>query len=441
LAAVSSARLLIDEVNVIASKSEQAAIFESRSRAVQGYEIAFRPMHSCETISKRRQSALPTFSPTSTIESSTPMSHLNPTLADKLTRFALALIDQQQAQVIVPPIKPEPGFWFGGGNLVESDDGTLCLVGRYRNAGDSRTGLAAGERGCELAVFLSDDRGRSFQKVLRLDKADLSRDDQRVLSIEGAAIVRSDDGYELFVSTEKDGVGYPPGFEDHLKLGTGVWAIDRRRASSIDGLTDAPQETVVSSRDPRFVHVKDPFVYRTRDDDFMLLFCSHPYCWSSSNTGYAVRQRGSEAFAEPVFNFFPRGFTWDVAMTRGTCALDIPMVGGFADTHVTLLFYDGGECVRNHDEHKTAVKRPRGYSCEELGGAGYVVDGDFARIERLSQNRPLFVSPHATGCSRYVDVLVTSDGFYATWQQAQPDGSQPLVMNFLPHAAAQALLN
>ena len=172
----------------------------------------------------------------------------------------------------------------------------------------------------------------------------------------------------------------------------------------------------------------------------MLLFCSHPFCWSSSNTGYAIRHGESERFAEPMFDFFPRGFTWDVAMTRGTCVLDVPRIGAFADTQVSLMFYDGGECVRDHDEHKTAVRRPRGYSCEELGGAGYWVDGDFTQIERLSQNRPLFVSPHGSGCSRYVDVLATSDGFYATWQQAQADGSQPLVMNFLPHAAVQTLL-
>ena len=52
----------------------------------------------------------------------------------------------------------ETGFWFGGGNMVQDHDGTLWLVGRYRNHGDSRTGLGAGERGLELALFRSDDR-------------------------------------------------------------------------------------------------------------------------------------------------------------------------------------------------------------------------------------------------------------------------------------------
>ena len=129
------------------------------------------------------------------------MPSLDPWLQEKLTRFALALIDQQQARVIIPPVQPASGFWFGGGNLIEEDDGTLFLVGRYRNAGDSRTGLAAGQRGWELAVFASRDRGRSFEKRLRFGKPDLGVGDRTVLSIEGRALYRTDDRVELFVST------------------------------------------------------------------------------------------------------------------------------------------------------------------------------------------------------------------------------------------------
>lgn len=365
---------------------------------------------------------------------------LSTDLTDKLTRFALALVDQQQARVIVPPQRPAPGFWFGGGNLCEGPDGTLYLVGRYRNAGDSRTGLAGGERGLELAVFASHDRGRSFEKVLQFEKSSLDVDGRRVLSIEGSALRCTRQGFELFVSTEKDGVGYPPGFEDYLKPGTGVWSIERLAAPTLQGLRDAPRETVLASPDPRFVHIKDPFLYESPRGDLVLLFCSHPYCWTSSNTGYAVRRSGAAEFDEPVFDFFPRGVTWDVAMTRGTCVLDVPRVGAFRDHHVSLVFYDGGECVRNHDEHTAAVSRPRGYSCEELGGAAWIQNGDLGRIERLSVHRPLLTSPHGTGCSRYVDVLASGDGLYATWQQSQPDGSQALVLNVLSLNEAGELL-
>lgn len=367
------------------------------------------------------------------------MTHLNSTQQEQLRQFARALINQEQARIIIPPNAPRPGFWFGGGKLVEANDDTLYLVGRYRNAGDSRTGLAAGERGLELAIFASADRGQTFEKVLSFSKADLDVGNRRVLSIEGSALRLAPNGVELFVSSEKDGIGYPPGFEDYLKPGTGVWTIERLSAETIDGLKDAPRETVLEAADPQFVHVKDPFVYERRDGGLMLLFCSHPWCWTSSNTGY-VLSRDGRTFGHPVFDFFPRGVTWDVAMTRGTCVLDVPQVGAFRDQRVSLLFYDGGECVRNHEEHSHAVSRARGYSCEELGGLACVTDGDFSRLERLSPHRPLFASPQGTGCSRYVDVLETGDGFYATWQQSQRDGSQPLVMNFVPRDAMHDLL-
>lgn len=368
------------------------------------------------------------------------MPRINTERKQKLTHLLAALIDQRNARIVVPPSEAAPGFWFGGGNLVEDGDGTLFLVGRYRNAGDSRSGLAQGERGWELAIFASRDRGRSFEKVLRFGKDDLGVGGHRVLSIEGSALHLTDDGVELFVSSEKDGIGYPPGFEDYLKPGTGVWSVERLAAGSIAELADASPETVLASSDPRFVHVKDPAVSGRPNGDLLLLFCTHPYCWTSSNTGYARRPGGAARFDEPVFDFFPRGFTWDVAMTRGTCILDVPQVGAFSDLRVSVLFYDGGECVRNHDEHGAAVSRPRGYSCEELGGAACFAADDLTSLERLSVHRPLFVSPDGTGCSRYVDVLATHDGLYATWQQSRSDGSQPLVMNVLPDSEVRSLL-
>ncbi len=359
-------------------------------------------------------------------------------LEEKLIRFSHAMIDQKKAKVIVPPQKPEAGYWFGGGNMIEDSSGDLHVVGRYRNGGDSRTGLKAGERGCELAFFCSKDKGTTFEKTIHFNKADLNVDGKEVLSIEGAAIQLTENGVELFVSTEKDHVGYPAGFENHLKPGTGVWSVEMLSAGTIDDLPESRIKTVLSTDDPQFVHMKDPFLYRSLKQEY-LLFCSHPFSWSSSNTGFAIRQQGNK-YEEPVYDFFPRGFTWDVAMTRGTCLFDVPKVGAFSDLEASIMFYDGGECVRNHDEHKDAVSRSRGYSCEELGGAGYIVDGNISEIQRLSIYEPMFVSPYGTGCSRYVDVLETSNGFYTTWQQSQADGSQPLVMNFLSRAEANDLL-
>lgn len=366
---------------------------------------------------------------------------MRPELRERLVRFAQALVDQEKARIVVAPKANAEGYWFGGGNLVEAPNGDLYLVGRYRNAGDSRLGLGAGERGLELAIFHSTDKGGSFNQLLSFAKSDLNVGDRTVLSIEGSALHFTEQGIELFVSTEKENIGYPAGLAEYLKPNTGVWTIEQLQAATIEALQNAEPQTILRCDDPRWLHVKDPFVYPRPDGDLLVGFCTHPFSWSSSNSGYALRRQGNTDFETPVFDFFPRGFTWDVAMTRATAWLPVPQVGPFADLEPqTLLFYDGGESLRNLDEHKAAVTRPRGYSCEEIGGLAVAAGDGVHGLERLSITHPLFVSPTGLGTSRYVDVLITDDGYYTTWQQSQPDRSQPLVMNFLSHADAAAIL-
>lgn len=360
-------------------------------------------------------------------------------ITTRLKAVASRLLDQEQARVIVPPQRPGTGHWFGGGNMLEDQEGTLWLTGRFRNQGDSRTGLGAGERGLELAIYRSDDNAQKFQKSLTLSKADLSVGAREVLSIEGAALRFIEGRVELFVSTEKQGIGYPEALSSHLKPGTGVWTIDRLTADSIAQLAKAEVETVLQTDDPRFLHVKDPFLGTHQGVD-CLLFCTHPFCWTSSNTGYVRLDDQALSVERANLTFFPRGFTWDVAMTRGTALVNLPRVGVLADLDVQLFFYDGGECVRDLDQHAAAVKRPRGYSCEELGGVAYCQNGDLKTVQRLSVTHPMFVSPHGTGCSRYVDVLATKDNYIVTWQQSQDDRSQPLVMNVVPRVEVEALL-
>ena len=164
-----------------------------------------------------------------------------------------------------------------------------------------------------------------------------------------------------------------------------------------------------------------------------LIFCNHPHTWSSSSTGVAVRKPGSKNFKVLTEEVLPRGPVWDVAATRVTEKMTVPRVGVLADQPpLSLYFYDGAECLRQLDESPSAVKRPRGWSCEEIGGVAWSYDGDFPQMDRLTVNAPLFVSPHGTGCSRYISTLVTEDGIFAAWQQSQDDLSQPLVGHFLP---------
>jgi len=318
------------------------------------------------------------------------------------------------------------GYWFGGGNMAAGPDGRLYLCGRYRNAGDSRTGLDLGDRGKELVIFASSDNGDSWTRLLSLDKAAVVPGGQAALSIEGAALRFIADGVELFVSSEK-AIPYPDAVLEYRKPGTGVWTIERLSAASVEGLASAVPQTIISSNEPATLQIKDPFLGTAADGSSLLFFCHHSFNWSSSGTGFVrLNETGNQAEA-PVFDCYARGPAWDVAITRASCILPLPT--SLAPAGSGLVFYDGGECLRNLDEHAKAVQRPRGYSCEELGGLGYYTDNDPTSFRRISTIFPEFISPDGTGCLRYVDVLETRDSYIATWQQSQPDGSQALMMH------------
>ncbi len=359
---------------------------------------------------------------------------VDPRVVSDLRSFAHRLVDPAAARVAVAPERPVRGYWFGGGNMAAGPDGRLYLCGRYRSAGDSRTGLDLGDRGRELAVFASSDGGRSWEKVLSFDKAAVSPDGSEVLSIEGSALRFSPDRVDLYVSSEKR-VPYPAPVEAFRKPGTGIWTIERLTAPTPEGLAGARPRTILSSGDPATLQVKDPFLAERPGGGHYLFFCHHSFNWSSSNTGYVPVGPDGRVEGPPVFDAWPRGPAWDVAITRGTCVLPLPEPPPGAETPASdwpagigLAFYDGGECLRNLDEHATSVKRPRGYSCEELGGLGRFTDDDPRTFVRISEIFPEFTSPDGTGCLRYVDVLAAPDAFLATWQQSRPDGSQALMV-------------
>ncbi|MCP4847476.1 MAG: exo-alpha-sialidase [Verrucomicrobiaceae bacterium] len=347
--------------------------------------------------------------------------------------LASQLVDQETASVLVPPQAHAEGYWFGGGNVVVDAEGTYWLCGRYRNQGDSRTGVGAGERGLELAIFRAESPLGPWQKALSFTKEDLVCNAQAVVSIEGASLLLREGSVELFVSTEKK-QAYPDAIQTFQKEGTGCWDIDMIPAESIDQLKGSNIRQVVHCADPAALHVKDPVVFNIPGSSGAtgLIFCTHPYTWASSNTGLALREADATEFSLRTMQLLGRGAAWDVAATRITDRMPIPALGRLSDMpEMSLYFYDGAECLRSLDENPAAVSRPRGYSCEEIGGLACGVDSKFPELTRISTEEPLFVSPYGTGCSRYVSTLVTEEGILATWQQSQPDLSQPLVGNFV----------
>lgn len=346
---------------------------------------------------------------------------------EKLINLGKLLVNQEKCRVIVEPYERSRGFWFGGGKIRKDEEGRLVLTGRYRNAGDSRYGVSKGERGLELAIFVSEDDGKTFNKVKLWSKKELSLPGKEVLSIEGSSIHFGKE-IKLYVSSEKK-VEYPDGFRDYQKEGTGIWGIDVFSGSSIEEIEPENIKGILYSENPENIHIKDPAVFEMKGREY-IIYCQHPFCWSCSYTG--VGEIEGENVRIISGDMLPKGYTWDVAVTRITERLPVPKAGIFKDLpDISLYFYDGAECIREHPQSEKGVKRPRGYSCEEIGGLAYGFDEEFPVIYRLSRYFPLFYSPEGTGCSRYVSAFYDGEKIYTTWQRSFSDLSQPLVMNIV----------
>lgn len=357
-------------------------------------------------------------------------------IENKLVDLARNLIDQERARVVIEPYQRGAGFWFGAGKIRKDREGRLVLTGRYRNYGDSRLGTKVGERGLELAIFVSQDDGKTFEKIRSWSKKDLEHDGKEVLSIEGSCLYFGEK-VQLFLSLERERP-YPKGFENYQKEGTGVWEIDVMEGESIETISHHTLRNVLSSTDPGNLHLKDPLLFDLNGRTYMI-FCQHPFCWTCSYSGLAVRE--GDKFRILSQDILPRGYTWDVAVTRITERLPIPPIGIFRDLPpISLYFYDGAECMKEHSQSEKGVRRPRGYSCEEIGGLAYGIDSEFPLLHRLSLNFPLFCSPEGTGSSRYVSAFLDEDKIYAIWQRSFPDLSQPLVLNAMELEEVERIL-
>ena len=368
------------------------------------------------------------------------MKQINSIIIENLIQFSTQLVNQEKARIIVPPNSQKKGYWFGGGNMIFDEHGHLWLIGRYRDHGDSRKGVGAGPRGLELALFKSEDNASTFRKVMSWSKSALESDYLRILSIEGSALNRtSESTWEIFFSVERSRE-YPESLNDYQKLGTGVWSVSRITSNSLLDFDNSVVDEILTC-DKKFehLHVKDPVVWGPKSD--YILFCTHPFTWASGSTGYA-RRNASNHFEIADWCIVEKAHSWDIATTRITSRLPIPQIGPFADlAPCSIYFFDGAECMNALSQNASGLQRPRGYSCEELGGIYFGFDQDFPVLQKISILHPHFISPWGTGCSRYVDALLTNEGIHVSWQQSQKDQSQPLVHNFLSNKEISNLLS
>ena len=191
---------------------------------------------------------------------------------DQLRELGLRLIDQNSAKILIPAQKQEPGFWFGGGNIIQEKNGRILICGRYRNAGDSTTGTGAGERGLEFSIFAGESTNADFSKILSFSKQDLAHSSE-IVSIEGGCLLQNtqSDKIELFISTEKK-IAYPKALINFQKPGTGVWTVDLLQGTKAESIDLNSIQTVASSGNGNTLHVKDPVAFNSSNGDTELIY-------------------------------------------------------------------------------------------------------------------------------------------------------------------------
>ena len=381
-----------------------------------------------------------------------------------LVELSKEFVNQQKCKVIVAPNEDLTGFWFGAGNIVEVNEEvegikqqTLYLSGRYRNFGDSRKGLELGQRGISVALFSSTDKGTTWKLAKEWNKHELSQHlSQKILSIEGNCLYfnESTKKWEFYISSEKE-KEYPQEISEYRKPGTGIWSIDviQSDTSSILTLNPSSIREVISTSSEDILHVKDPFVYsyfRSSDQKRItkMIFCTHPFNWSSSNCALAVRENEEDVFNYHIENdqFVGRGKCWDVSVCRITSKFDVPPLlihqiksqinqqekldkeDEEKEEKYSFYYYDGAECVRELEQNKVGIIRSRGHSCEELGGL-FIQKND-GELKRISLKFPMFISPFGSGCCRYISSYALSEGVITIWQQSQNSFAQSLVATY-----------
>jgi hypothetical protein len=264
------------------------------------------------------------------------------------------------ATVAVPAPGARPGYWAGAPSAVVDGD-EYVLAYRVRNGHD----------GSDQNVIARSEDGETFETMLSLDE---SRFD--AMYVERPALVRTDDGWRLYVCCATPG--------------TKAWWIGALDAATIEGLGEAEHRVVFPGDELNAV--KDPLVRRDRGGRWHAWICCHlldvPGEEDRMNSAYATSDDGlTWTWHGTVLEGRPG--TWDARGARVTAVLP----GG-------PVAYDGRATKEENWLEKTGVSDRR--------------DEPVADV-------------------RYLEILPLPQGGYRLYYEARlPDESHELRTELLP---------
>ena len=307
------------------------------------------------------------------------------------------LFDPEEGTTILEPSGEGKGNWVGAPGVIYDDDkGKFYIYYRRRKP----RGIEP-DRGYECGISESSD-GVNFHEIWTASKNLFGS-----ISVERGALVKTLDGkYRLYI-------GYVAP-EDNK------WKIDMVEADSPENFDPATKKLILAPEDCGVEGVKDPYILIVGGKYYMLVsYATSPKKpteglhdtadifntgKTTSNSGLALSSDGINfTWAGDVLS--PPGVGWNAYAARITTMLYVPPVFN--------VFYDGGADVGQNYEEKT----------------GLAITFDLMNYQHVTDQKPLLVSPHASGSLRYMDVVRLGNDIYYYYEYARPDGSHELRVN------------
>ncbi|MBD3182056.1 hypothetical protein GF312_07180 [Candidatus Poribacteria bacterium] len=311
------------------------------------------------------------------------------------------LFDPKEGITILEPPGEGKGYWIGApGAIYDEEHKKFYIYYRRRKPREMDGEIEVG-RGYECGISESTD-GINFTEIWTASKRHFGS-----ISVERSAIVKIPKGkYRLYIS--------------YVSPEDNKWKIDMLEANSPGEFDPATRKPILDPNDCDCEGVKDPYIIIVGGLYYMLVsYATTPKAETeglhdtadifntgktSSNTGLALSSDGVD-FKWMGDVLAPPGKGWNAYASRVTCVLYVPPVFN--------VFYDGGADVGENYEEKT----------------GLAISFDLMNYHHVTLDKPLLVSPHASGCLRYMDAIRLDGKIYYYYEYARPDGSHELRVN------------
>lgn len=309
----------------------------------------------------------------------------------------MPLFNPQEGMTVLEPPGDGVGYWTGAPSvLYDKKASKFYLYYRERRPRPLRGGK------CYIAE--SDD-GVKFIPIWQAKKEDLDSP-----SLEKSCLTKTMEGkYRLYIS--------------YVDPRDNRWRIDLMEASHPKEFKVNERKKILTASFIQCEGVKDPCVLIVGGKYYMIVsYAPTPEKTNGElknkmhitadvyNTGITKSHTGLALSSDGV-NFRWRGDIlspskgWDAYTSRISCVLYLPPV--------FVAFYDGSSTVRENYEEKT----------------GLATSLDLIHYHRVTEKKPLVVSPYASGSLRYMDSIIVNSQIYCYYEYAREDGSHELRMN------------